>query len=136
MLLVLILVTERLYTQPLYDYTVEELKRTYTPDKFEKPFFYFMLTLAYIGEGDNYIILAILAFILASRPTAFHFMAFFSTIHLVDKVAKISYRGPRPYWTDSEVIPRGCTSNYGHPSGHTIKAVGFFVFYFLDIFHG
>ncbi len=136
MVLLLIFAAERLYTQPLYDYTVAELKRTYTSDKYEKTFFHVMLTLAYIGEGDNYMYLAILAYLLASKPTAFHFMVYFSVVHLVDKVTKISYRGPRPYWTDSDIIPRGCTSNYGHPSGHTIKAVGFFMFYFLDVFHG
>lgn len=51
-------------------------------------------------------------------------------------IAKIGYHDPRPYMSESNIIPYDCTNEYGNPSGHSIFSAGFFMFLFLDIFHG
>lgn len=37
---------------------------------------------------------------------------------------------------DTNIDPIGCSREYGNPSGHAIYSGGYFVFVFLDIFHG
>ena len=37
---------------------------------------------------------------------------------------------------DTNIDPLGCSREYGNPSGHSLYSGGFFVFVFLDIFHG
>jgi membrane-associated phospholipid phosphatase len=38
--------------------------------------------------------------------------------------------------SEDSIIPYDCTHEYGNPSGHSLFSAGFFMFLFLDVFHG
>ena len=49
-------------------------------------------------------------------------------------MTKIGYGEPRMYWVDKDIVPDECTAEYGNPSGHTILAIGYPMFFWLDVF--
>jgi membrane-associated phospholipid phosphatase len=49
-------------------------------------------------------------------------------------LTKMAYSEPRPYFVDTEIMPHGCSAEYGNPSGHSLFAAGFLFFLFLDVF--
>jgi hypothetical protein len=38
------------------------------------------------------------------------------------------------FWVEKDIIPDECTAEYGNPSGHTLQAIGYPIFLWLDIF--
>ena len=42
-------------------------------------------------------------------------IGFFKTLHAE----------PRPFWVDKDIIPGGCTNQFGNPSGHSLTALFF-----------
>lgn len=51
-------------------------------------------------------------------------------------ITKMAYHEARPFMVPNNVINvYGCSSEYGNPSGHSLFAAAFNIFFFLDIFH-
>ena len=47
-------------------------------------------------------------------------------------LTKLLYGNPRPFWVSDDVQAIACTAQYGHPSGHSMVAVGYSLLYVLD----
>lgn len=49
-------------------------------------------------------------------------------------ITKIAYGEPRMFWHEESIKPDECTAEYGNPSGHTLLAIGYPIFLWLDVF--
>ena len=52
----------------------------------------------------------------------------------VMNATKMAYSEPRLFWVVKDIIPDECTAEYGNPSGHTLFAIGYPMFLYLDFF--
>lgn len=50
-------------------------------------------------------------------------------------ITKMAYHQPRPYMVNPAINVFGCDPEYGNPSGHSIFAAAFNIFFYLDVFH-
>ena len=47
-------------------------------------------------------------------------------------VGKMAYHSPRPYMVSDDVQVFGCSTEYGHPSGHSLNSMAFCIGLLLD----
>ena len=95
----------------------------------------FYESLSFIGSGPLYFIIFLVIFNWGGRARAFYYLFYLCGCLCLINVTKIAYHNPRPYMVDNDVVPYGCSHEWGNPSGHSLFASGFFFFMFLDIFH-
>jgi membrane-associated phospholipid phosphatase len=50
-------------------------------------------------------------------------------------ITKMAYHEPRPFMVTDKITVYGCSGEYGNPSGHSLFAAAFNIFFFLDLFH-
>ena len=74
-------------------------------------------------------------FIWDSRARAFYYLTFITVCGLVMNITKMGYHEPRPFMVSDSIKVYGCSAEYGNPSGHSLFAAAFNLFFFLDIFH-
>jgi hypothetical protein len=70
----------------------------------------------------------------SERGRGFYHVLFISAALFVMSITKIAYGEPRMFWVEKDLIPNECTAEYGNPSGHTLLAIGYPMFLWLDIF--
>lgn len=87
-----------------------------------------------IGGGALYFGVFIIIFNFGSRSRAFYHMFFLISCLSFMNLTKMAYSEPRPYFVDPDIIPHGCSAEFGNPSGHSLFAAAFFLFIFLDFF--
>lgn len=51
------------------------------------------------------------------------FIIYFIFIIYLTSLLKMFYNDPRPYWENSEVMAKECSTDYGNPSGHSLSAI-------------
>eukprot|EP00347_Sterkiella_histriomuscorum_P007170 403349990 len=88
-----------------------------------------------LGEGDSYAISLIIAFAVLHRARAFYYFLYVVTVFGIQYILKSIYHSPRPYMTVEDIVPKGCSSSYGHPSGHTLQIAAYLTFIWLDFYH-
>jgi membrane-associated phospholipid phosphatase len=89
-----------------------------------------------LGGGRELLAAMIVAFIWASRPKFFYYMAVLALNLGLQGYLKIFYADPRPYMVSGDIKPISCSREFGNPSGHSLAASFFAVAVFLDVFHG
>jgi len=134
MVLAVIFATEFTYRQPLYDLSIDVILDM-QPNRNLAGRIVFE-GLSYLGAGALYFLMFLLIFNWGSRAHAFYYIIFICACLFYMNLGKIVYHDPRPYMSNSKILPLGCSNEYGNPSGHALFASGFFFFLFLDIFHG
>ena len=53
---------------------------------------------------------------------------------VITAILKIDYAEPRPYWVSPSVTAYRCSSQFGHPSGHSSITMTMSFLLWLDIF--
>ena len=87
-----------------------------------------------IGGGGLYFGVFLIIFNWDNRPRAYYYVFFLISCLTFMNLTKMAYSEPRPYFVDPDIIPHGCSAEYGNPSGHSLFAAAFFIFIFLDVF--
>ena len=73
-----------------------------------------------LGAGPLYFAIFILIFNRSSRSHSFYYILWIvSSLYFIN-MGKLVYHDPRPYMSEDAVIPHGCSSEYGNPSGHAL----------------
>ena len=92
--------------------------------------------LSYWGEGVPYIVVFIIVFLYDSRGRAWYYLLFLNATWFANNIGKMAYHYPRPFMVSDKInTVGGCSMEYGNPSGHSIFAAGFDLFFFLEICH-
>ena len=93
------------------------------------------VALSLIGLGLPYVA-GVLYFLItdSERGRAFYHVMFLAAAMFMMNVTKMAYAQPRLFWYVSAIVPDECTAEYGNPSGHTMLAIGYPMFLYLDIF--
>ena len=88
------------------------------------------------GGGNELTAISVIAFIFMTRSKCLYYMAAFTLDKTFLNFYKLAFADPRPYMIDSNITPYSCSTGFGNPSGHASASAVFFIFLFLDIFHG
>jgi membrane-associated phospholipid phosphatase len=131
--LALIVVIDFFIEKPLYDASIPFIQDLQT--NMSKSVINFYVTLSFLGAGIIYFLVFLLIFNWGTRARAFYYLTYLCTDLWIMNVTKMGYHDPRPYMSDDKILPYDCSHEYGNPSGHSIFAMGFFVFLFLDVYH-
>ncbi len=70
----------------------------------------------------------------SERGRGFYHILFISIALYIMSITKIAYGEPRMFWVLKDLVADECTAEYGNPSGHTLLAVGYPMFLWLDVF--
>lgn len=87
------------------------------------------------GYGPAYFIAFAVMYNWFNRGRAFYYILFITICGWMVNITKMAYSEPRPFMVSKIIIPYGCSSEFGNPSGHALWATGFHWFLFLDICH-
>ena len=88
------------------------------------------------GSGVPYFLVFVFLFNWESRARSFYYILFLTFTLFIMNITKMAYHEARPFMYDDKLMPYGCSSEYGNPSGHSLFAAGFNFFMFLDFLHG
>jgi membrane-associated phospholipid phosphatase len=129
-LLVILIATEPFYHQPLFDASIPiivELQKNATPDQIA-----FWKLVSDVGASYLTVGVLVLSYLFTERSRAFYYKSVFSMIMFVMCIGKLAYHSPRPYMVSDEVQVFGCSTEFGHPSGHSINSMTFCIALLLD----
>ena len=73
-----------------------------------------------------------MSYLFTERNRAFYYMTFYAEILFIMGIGKMAYHSPRPYMVNDEVKVFGCSTEFGHPSGHSINSMTFCIGLLLD----
>jgi membrane-associated phospholipid phosphatase len=128
--LVALIAVEPYYRQTLFDASIPAiiaLQSTATPEMVS-----FMKLVSDIGSLGLIIGVLVISFLFFERSKAFYYTSLFSQIVLIMGIGKIAYHSPRPYMVSDDVQVFGCSTEFGHPSGHSINSMTFCIAILLD----
>ena len=132
LVLLVIIGVELAYRKPLFDYSFTAIK-TIQANSTKAGIFTFE-AFSFVGAGALYFVVFIVLFNCDSRARAFYHILFLTACIFVMNITKMAYFEPRPYFVDIDIVPHGCSAEFGNPSGHSIFAAAFLTFLFLDVF--
>lgn len=69
-----------------------------------------------------------------SMERFWYLLVAFQTTEFAKSVLKLSFHEPRPTWMWPDVLPIGCSSSFGLPSGHCSESANFVLILLLDQF--
>ncbi|CDW83136.1 pap2 superfamily phosphatase [Stylonychia lemnae] len=118
-LLLVIVLIEPLYRDPLYNLTEEYVVSTQTTDKFNTTTYQLISKLDKIGSGDAYFYYLILGFLLLRRARSFYYILACVFATSLQDLCKSLYKHPRPFMTNDQIINISCSYTFGNISGHT-----------------
>ena len=127
--LILLVIVEPEYRSLLYNLSfplIIELQSNST--ELSKLFFMTVSALVFIVIGGT---LAI-SYLFLTRQRAFYYFLLVVLMEVVMSVGKLAYHQPRPYMVDDRIQVYGCSTEYGHPSGHSLNAMTFSLVVLLD----
>ena len=75
----------------------------------------------------------ILSYLFCSRQRAFYYTIAVSLNLFMMSIGKMAYHNPRPYMVDDDIQVYGCSTEFGHPSGHTFGSSALIMTMLLDI---
>jgi membrane-associated phospholipid phosphatase len=128
--LILIVATEPFYREVLFNAsipTIITLQSTATPESIH--FFKVVSDVGAIGLTFGVIIAS---YVWLERNKAFYFLTYFGEIMVIMGIGKMAYHSPRPYMVSDDVQVYGCSTEFGHPSGHSINDMTFCIGFLLD----
>lgn len=128
--LLLLIATEPFYRAPLFNASIPiiiSFQSTATPESIQ-----FFKTVSDIGALGLIIGVLVISYLFGARNKAFYFMSYYGEIMLVMCIGKMAYHSPRPYMVSDEVQVFGCSTEFGHPSGHSINSMTFCIGLLLD----
>lgn len=106
---------------------IKDLQSTATPDSIA-----FYKLISDIGATYLSIGVLVLSYLYAERSRAFYYTIHFAVIMFIMSIGKLAYHSPRPYMVSDEVQVFGCSTEFGHPSGHSINSMTFCIGLLLD----
>jgi len=131
--LAIIMGVERLYNRGLIEWSVVAMLWIQNHETEAGKAIFTILSI--IGIGGPYFLTGIYFINKNSeRGRGFYHVLFISGALYLMSMTKIGYGEPRMYWVDKDIVPDECTAEYGNPSGHTILAIGYPMFFWLDVF--
>lgn len=72
------------------------------------------------------------SYVWLDRNKAFYYLTYYGEILVVMGVGKMAYHSPRPYMVSDEIKVNGCSTEFGHPSGHSLNSMTFCIGLLLD----
>ena len=129
----IIMGVERLYNQGLLEWSVIAMLWIQNHETEAGKIVFSILSI--IGIGAPYFLTGIYFINKNSeRGRGFYHIFFISGALYLMSITKIGYGEPRMFWVDKDIVPDECTAEYGNPSGHTLLAIGYPMFLWLDMF--
>jgi membrane-associated phospholipid phosphatase len=131
--LILIIGVEFAYRKPLFERSIvlqEAIQANITPSGITV-----FTGLSSWGAGPPYFGFFVWVFLQESRGRAFYYALFLTFTMFVMNITKMAYHEPRPFMYSETIMPFGCSSEYGNPSGHSIFAAAINLFLYMDVFH-
>ena len=120
--LIIILFTEPLYNQSLFDESLNLIPQLqHGASNFKIKMWYLFSNVTFYAS----LLAPILVFLLIfqQRARAFYYVMVFGVALLVTNVMKLKYHQARPFWVSEDVQALSCSSQYGNPSGHSLAAI-------------
>ena len=93
---------------------------------------YYFERLKLLASKSVLLMIPVILFIFESKALAFHYTLITSLSMFCLIFLKMIIREPRPYQYDSSIEPSSCSSQYGCPSGHSIRVTAAFLSLYLD----
>ena len=124
--LALIFVSQRLYEQPLFNYSLTAIPLLQGTGISSFWFHYSIQGFASIVIWPFFIL-----FILTQQSVCTMYCLNWMMLSSAVTMLKMGNEAPRPYWLNPEITPLTCSSSYGSPSGHTLQSFGNLVFVWL-----
>ena len=128
--LAVLIIIEPLYRQPLFDASIPliiSLQSSAT-----KASIAFFKLVSNLGVGGIVGCTLLGSYLFGSRERTFYYITFFSLIMWLMSLVKMLYHSPRPYMVDDDVQVFGCSTEFGHPSGHSLNSMTFSLALLLD----
>lgn len=72
------------------------------------------------------------SYVWIERERCFYYITFFAGMVYVSNLTKMIYHSPRPYMVSDSVQVFGCSTEFGHPSGHSFTSMIFCIGVLLD----
>ncbi len=128
LILILIMITEPLYRERLFEYSLSYIKEIQTArTEFSTTFF---VIVSKLGDGDLYLAIFLIIYACDKQARALSVMTFICSGSVIMTLTKIYYMEPRPYFVDDEInCLDKCSAEYGNPSGHSLFASYIFMLY-------
>jgi membrane-associated phospholipid phosphatase len=68
------------------------------------------------------------------RGRTFYHSLFLCFAIFLMSITKMAYAEPRMFWWVPDIYPDECTAEFANPSGHSLLAIAYPLFLYLDIF--
>jgi membrane-associated phospholipid phosphatase len=132
--LIVIVGTETLYRQPLFEYSIPFIADLQNYLNFNV--FIAFKSLTSFGYAYAGVTFFVFVYCLASREKAFYILFVVVLQECFNQELKLVYHSPRPYFVGPDIIPYfSCSKSFGNPSSHCSFAACFYLTLFLILFH-
>jgi len=121
----LVFVTERIYKEPLFNYSltkIQEYQQYYSENTIR---FYGYYT--NLGKFEGIFPLMILILNYFPLSVSYFLLLFYVISFYIDNILKLLYQDPRPYFINTNITPFKTDSDYGNPSGHSLASTVFYL---------
>jgi len=125
----IIIATEPLYRQPLFDKSLTYIENLQN----QSPFILKLWSVYSIAILVVILVPHALWYVLhAGKTHAFYYVTMILVFAFTQNMMKMIYHEPRPYWVSEKIMPMKCHTGFGNPSGHAMFGTGVPLIIWLD----